>query len=74
MPQNNNANLLFLRINNTENNIMWTENINSDHEANAFAFVNKYSLINSGENLNFICKKILSGGKASIENIRLDAD
>jgi hypothetical protein len=74
VPRDVNASLLFLRINNKDNNVMWTENINSDHEANAFAFVNKYSLINSGEDLNFICKKIFTGDKESIENIRLDAD
>jgi len=74
IPGNLNASLLFLRINNKDNNIMWAENINSNHETNAFAFVNKYSLINSGDNLNFICKKVLQGDKVSIENIILDAD
>jgi hypothetical protein len=73
-PPPSSANLLLMRIDNAGNNIIWSEEIKSDHDENAFSFVNKYSLLNSGDALYFICKKFLSRDKESFESIKLDAD
>lgn len=69
-----NANLVLMRINNTGNDMMWTRNITSDHDQNAFSFVNNYALLNSGNALYFICKKFLAKDKESFENIKVTAD
>jgi len=73
-PPEFNANLLLLRIDNTSNNVMWSQSIKSDHDQNAFSFVNKYSLLNAGDALYFICKKFLAKDKESFESIKLSAD
>ena len=52
---------------------MWYKDIGSDHDQNAFSFVNNYSLINGGDALYFICKKFLAKDKESFESIKINA-
>ncbi len=75
LPQDNiNSTMSLFRINGSENKIMWSQAVNSGDDADAFTYVSKYALINSGETLNFICKKILTKDKETFVQIILDPD
>ena len=61
-------NLFLMRVKN-DDKIIWSQAVSSNHEENAFSYVDKYSLINQGSTLHFICKKILPKNKQSYEEI-----
>jgi len=68
------ANLTLLRIDNNRHSVLWSKNISSGHDAYAFSFVHKYSLINTGDALYFICRMFFAKDKEAIERIKIDAN